>query len=152
MPTALPADTRISLRMIACRSDSGLPIRSSNPVAKGVEPAAGASVGSAVSAAKAGAAASPGTSLQSAHPVVEHLVQVLVDLPVGLGDLFAKFLAAAAEILGVEILLDVLLHLPANRLPGHDFGRHRLGGRRRRRRRGSRPSALGVAATGGATA
>ncbi len=84
---------------------------------------------------------------QPADAVVEHLVQVLVDLPVDLGNLFAQLLAATAEILGVEILLDVLFHLPANGLLGDDLGSHRLGGRRRWG--GGRLRARGIAATGG---
>ena len=53
---------------------------------------------------------------QLAYAVVEHLVQVLIDLLVGLGDFLAKLAGAAAELLGVEILLDVLGHLAADRL------------------------------------
>ena len=61
--------------------------------------------------------------------MVEHLVQALVDLSVGLDDLLAEFLGAAAEILRVEILLDVFADLSADGLLGNDFGPDRLGGR-----------------------
>ena len=40
-------------------------------------------------------AASPGTELQLAHVMIEHLMQVLVDLLVGRGDLAAELASRA---------------------------------------------------------
>ena len=64
---------------------------------------------------------------------LDHLVQVLIDLLVGLGDFLAKLAGAAGELFGVEILLDVLGHLSADGFTGfgHDLGLDRLLGRRR---------------------
>jgi hypothetical protein len=64
--------------------------------------------------------------------VIEHLVQVLVDLLIDLGDFFAQLAGAAAEAFGVQVFSDVLLDLPTDGRLGNHLGWDRLLGQRRR--------------------
>ena len=70
---------------------------------------------------------------QAADFAAECLPDVLRELLVGLRDFAAKFLAAAAELARVHVLLHLLAHPAADRriFIGNDFGRLRLLGRRR---------------------
>jgi len=102
--------------MIAWRRESGLAISSNSPVANeaGTSSAEPTRFWRLVSHRRRGGLARHG--LQLAYAVIEHLLQTLVDLPVGLGDLLAQRVFATGERLLVEIFLNMLAHLSANGL------------------------------------